>query len=320
MISPTPRTAVLPHNEHSVSTDWTPPASDITVPVASHSVDLAPRAPGGSLLLEETGGRNLTDEPRRLVRRLWESRKRSAFPPGALTFHLEAWTRRRLARDGAAAASEALSRLGFDEFLVLHGGAWLDGGGATLISGPAGIGKSSVLRELEADGHGRLVEDGLLLVGVRRGGWHLVTTGTHDLLTRASRISRRVRDLMRVDFCLYQNAEMEILRRTNPIRSAILFRLAGASFTLAAAFGPRPRRPFTPSSHEVRRLIVMPHPEDSAGALRVRAGGAAEEVAHPASFAPARVAVVSVSPLGSLPEVRRRLRQVVLPATQPRGG
>ncbi|HYN40649.1 MAG TPA: hypothetical protein VE129_02650 [Thermoanaerobaculia bacterium] len=246
------------------------------------------------------------------ARRAWERRKNAAFPAGALTFHLDAWTRRRLTPETGGASAEVMARFGFDELLVVHGSALLGRDGVTLVAGPPGIGKSSVLRELDREGLGRFVEDGLLLVGARRDRWHLLVTGTHDVLDRSSRIGGRSRSLLGVRFCFYQNADTGVLRKRNPIRSALLAHLPSASFTLATAFGPRPDRPFTPACHEVGALVVLPHPKDPASAVRLRGRDRVEEVADIASLAPATVAVLSVSPLGPLLEVKGRLRMAIL--------
>ena len=245
-------------------------------------------------------------------RRAWERRKRTAFPPGALTFHLDAWTRRVVSPEADAASSNVMGRYGFDELLVVHGSAWHDEGGCTLLTGPAGIGKSTVLRELERSGLGHLVEDGILLVGLRADRWHLLLTGALGVMDRTSRIGARIRSLIGVRYCLHQNADAKLLRRTYPVRSAVLARLPQVSFTLATAFGPRPVRPFTPTTLEVRALVVMPHPEDSSRALRLLRGAKAEEVPDVVLLAPASVSFLSVSPIGDLPAVRARLRQAVL--------
>jgi hypothetical protein len=229
-----------------------------------------------------------------------------------LTFHLEAWTRRSVSPDLDQASAEVMTLHRFDELLVVHGSAWDGGGGLTLVCGPPGIGKSTALRELERSGLGHLVEDGLLLVGLRGDRWHLLLTGTLDVMDRTSRIGSRVRSLIGVRFCFHQYADAELLRRSYPVRSAVLGRLPYVSFTLATAFGPRPVRPFTPTTHEVRTLIVMPHPEDPAHALRLRRGAEAEAFQAVALLAPAGVRVLSVSPIGDLPEVRARLREAVL--------
>jgi len=248
----------------------------------------------------------------RPFREAWERRKRRAFPPGAVTFHIGAWSRGRLSPDAVADADEVRTRFGFDELFVVHGSAFLDGAGVTLVSGPPGIGKSSVLRELESEGRGRLVEDGVLLVGSRDGTWHLVVTGTLGILNRSSRIGGRVRDLMGVRYCLYQNASTKVLRKAHPLRSALLSRLPDAAFTLSVAFAPPPGRPFTPEVHEVRSLLVLPHAEDPAKALRLCRGGVASEVADVTTLAPPTVSVRLVSPLGELLEVRERLRRSIL--------
>ena len=250
------------------------------------------------------------------LRRVWERRKLAAFPPGAVTFHLDAWTRRSLSPEADAASARVMEIHGFDELLVVHGSAWLDEGTCLLVSGPPGIGKSTVLRDLERDGRGHLLEDGLLLVGLRAGRWHLLVTGTLGVLDRTSRIGSRVRSLIGVRYCLHQNADASLLKRTHPLQSAVLARLPHVSFTLATAFGPRPDRPFAPATHEVRAIVVMPHPEDPAPTVRLRRGAKAEVVPDVAALAPAAVSVVSVSPIGDLPQVRARLREAVLSARE----
>jgi hypothetical protein len=247
-------------------------------------------------------------------RRLWERRKHGAFPAGAVTFHLGAWTKRNVTSEADATSAEVMALYGFEELLVVHGSAWSDEGGCTLVSGPPGIGKSTVLRTLERSGLGRFVEDGLLLVGLRAGRWHLLVTGTLAVLDRTSRIGARVRSLVGVRFCLHQNEDSELLRRAHPFRASVLSLLPYASFTLATALGPRDGRPFKPATHEVRTLVVMPHPEDPAHALRLRRGVPAEKVIDLALLAPAAVSVVRVSPIGDLGEVRARLRGAVLSA------
>lgn len=246
------------------------------------------------------------------IRRVWERRKRAAFPPGALTFHLDVWTRRTVSPEVRAASEDAMKRFRFDELLVVHGSAWLHKDHLTLVNGPPGIGKTTVLRNLGRSGVGHLVEDGLLLLGLRADRLHLLLTGTLDVLERSSRIGSRVRSLMGVRYCFHQTEDAEVFRRANPIRSAVLSRLPFVSFTLATASGPRPGRPFTPTSHEVGTVIVMPHPQDPARTLRLRCGQEAEEVADLTSLVPAKVSVFFVSPIGDLPEVRDRLRQAIV--------
>jgi hypothetical protein len=288
---------------------WRPPPSPPTPPQTAPGSRPTPDELGTPL--QPPSG---AVEPGRL-RRLWERRKRSAFPPGALTFHLEAWTRRSLSAEGRDAAIRACRLLDCDELLVLHGSAWLTGGGVTLVCGPAGIGKSTVLRALQRSGQGHLVEDGVLLVGVRSSRWFLVLTGANDVLDRASRIGRRFRDLMGVDFSLFQGADPEALRRAHPLRAAVLLRLSSFSFSLAAALGPRPRAPFSPSCVEVSRLLVARHAFDPSPTIRLGQAGTAEVVADIAPAAPATVAVTTVSPLGELEEIRRRLRDALLTST-----
>ena len=250
----------------------------------------------------------------RPLRTLWEKRKRSAFPRGAVTFHLAAWTRRRLPPEDLSELAAELDRSGFDEFLVIHGSAWLAGGRITLVTGPPGVGKSSALRGLEARGHGLVSEEGLVLVGVRPGSWEVVRTGTLDLLTLASRIGGWIRRLMGIQFSLPDEAAVRQRGASLRNRDPRQFRAANLSFSLAAAIAPRPRRPVDPGSFEVAGLVVMPCPGYAPDSFHLRRGGEVEEIADLALLAPPAVAVRSVSPLGERNEVVRRLREEVLRA------
>jgi len=113
-----------------------------------------------------------------------------------VTFHLGAWSRGRLAEDEAEAARALLVDHGFSRLLVLHGSALEVDGAVVLVVGPRGIGKSTACRELVRHGRGKLLEDGLLVVGEHEGAWRLVETGTLPVLRRTARLKAGPRRLL----------------------------------------------------------------------------------------------------------------------------
>jgi hypothetical protein len=130
---------------------------------------------------------------RSALRDSWERRKARAFPPGAVTFHLSAWSRESLTPEEGAAAGRLMQEHGFSGLLILHGNALFVGGRVVLLLGPAGIGKSTASRRLVRLGAATLIEDGLVVVGEEPGGWRVVETGTLGVLHGAARIAAFLR-------------------------------------------------------------------------------------------------------------------------------
>lgn len=134
------------------------------------------------------------------VRAAWAAAKARAkaraFPPGSVTFHLGAWSRGALSEAEAGEARALLEEHGFSRLLVLHGSALEVDGAVVLVVGPRGIGKSSACRTLVRRREGRLLEDGLLVVGESQGRWMLVESGTLPVLRRTSLLEAGPRRLL----------------------------------------------------------------------------------------------------------------------------
>lgn len=201
---------------------------------------------------------------------------------------------------------------------MVHGSAWSCGDQLTLVCGPAGIGKSTVLRELERRGRGRLIEDGIVLLGRQRDRWMVVETGTLELLDLTSRIAKMTRTLTRTNISYWQYEDPEKAQRTSPIRSRFLHRLPAVSFSLAVAVARPARRQFTPVCRPLTRLVEAGHPRDAYPSLRILRDGSVRQLTSLADSAPPGLSTTAVSPLGGIVEVRRRLRQALL--TAPAGG
>jgi hypothetical protein len=205
-----------------------------------------------------------------------------------------------------------MERLGVDHFLVAHGSALLRAGGATLLCGPSGIGKSSLLANLERSGAGVLVEDGLVLLGVGPPDWTLVTTGTRELMRRSARVARRLRRLIGIDRTSWLDTRPGTEPDPSRLLPAALDRVSRIAFLIGVAT-TRPRQAtFIPAACTVERLVVAFHPADPLTAVRVRRDGTVETIRDLRAEAPPGVLVVSVDPVGERSAVVARMRSAVL--------
>ena len=267
----------------------------------------ARRTLGPETVLEETGAAPLL----RWCRRTWERRKERAFPPGAVTFHLEAWGRRRMTPALEAQARGVADVFGLDPIWIVHGCALLLGGDAAVLAGPPGLGKSRLLFELERRGEGRCLDDGLVLLGVGRGRLRLVETGTLAFARRGFRISLLLRRLLLIDRSVFSTPAPLHHRRTRLLDRA-LCRVADLAFKLNVAL-PRGRlAPHEPGDVPVSHFVVAAHSEDQYPSFRLdgaRSFAAIRDLG--AEFAP-YAHVHRVSPLGSRAEVARRIRSALL--------
>lgn len=184
----------------------------------------------------------------------WGRVKARAFPAGAITFHLAAWSRGALSADEAAVARGLLGRHGFGKLLVLHASAVRIGAETVVLAGPRGVGKSTACRALERRGEATLVEDGLVLVGEADGRWTLVETGTLEVLRHAAVIAASLRRLL--PRSAKQAGESAGSRRGD-LRSRLLGFLDGVAFKGGVLVAGRERRGFVPRLYPVHRVVVV---------------------------------------------------------------
>ena len=122
----------------------------------------------------------------RRLRSAWAELKSRAFPPGAVTFHLGAWSRGALSEDEGAAARALLEEVGAERLLVLHGSAVRLRGETLVVVGPPAIGKSTACRALVLREGASWLEDGLVVAAESGGRWTLIETGTLAVLRGAA--------------------------------------------------------------------------------------------------------------------------------------
>ena len=225
-----------------------------------------------------------------------------AFPPGSVTFHLGAWSRGRLAEDEAEAARALLEHHGFSRLLVLHGSALEVDGAVVLVVGPRGIGKSTACRELVRHGRGKLLEDGLLVVGEHGGAWRLVETGTLPVLRRTARLKAGPRRLLpRVEGMPHPGERWaEGLRRR--LHRALDEQAFRAAVLLA---GGRPAGSVG-CLRTVGRVVVAEEPFTPSGSFEIDGRGMTE-VPDVASRVPASCGVRRIAATGPRAEVVARL-------------
>lgn len=240
--------------------------------------------------------------------RWWQKTKAAAFPPGAITFHLGAWTSQRLTVADAREVKRLVECHGFRRLLVVHGNAIEVGGHVVLIAGPSGIGKSTACRRLEARGAARLIEEGLVLIGVTGERWVMVVTGTLAVLRSASRI---------------RHGLLRPFRLTAPTRGVTVpfsgrrCRSAGSpshtlAFRLAVLRHVGRCVEFQADLRDVAGLAVAVAPVDPFPSLALDPDGSVQAIEDLRSQAPAGFRTTVFSTLGGPHETVDRIVQAIL--------
>jgi hypothetical protein len=91
----------------------------------------------------------------------------------------------------------ATKQFGFDEVWLFHGVAMKWKGDAVVLSGPFGIGKSTLLRKVARRGLVEPLDDGFVLVGRADGGYYVLVSGLYPVLRTISIVSKSLRSLFR---------------------------------------------------------------------------------------------------------------------------
>jgi hypothetical protein len=86
-------------------------------------------------------------------------------------------------------------QFGFDDIWIFHGIAMEREGKAILVSGPSGIGKSTLLRKFASLNMARPLDDGFILIGRNNGCYYIVESGLYDAMRTISILSKWLRIL-----------------------------------------------------------------------------------------------------------------------------
>lgn len=199
-----------------------------------------------------------------------------------------------------------MDRFGFQRLLVLHGSAIAMSGRLCVVAGPAGIGKSTVLKALQRSGEGRLIEDGVVLVGERDGNLEVVETGTLGVMQTAGRIATTVRRLTFTNTSVFSRP-IGPRPVTRSATHRVLRRLATVSFYLAVMTRVS-FTTFTPRTHHLDRVVLGSHSDDDGPSVVIDPLGQVTAIRNLRSMVPADTALIEFSPIGPRREVARRIR------------
>lgn len=241
------------------------------------------------------------------LRAAWAGLKARAFPPGAITFHLGAWSRGALSEAEGTSARALLAELGFERLFVLHGSAVQVGTETAVVVGSRGIGKSTACRALARRGEAVLVEDGLVLAGEADGRWTVIETGTVGVLRRAALLAAGPRRLL-------PSPEGPAPRAAGTRSGRGLPRfhrtLEGLAFQGGVLFSQRRKEPIVRRLLPIDRVVVAEVPEGSSGSWETD-GWAMSAVADIEARVPAGTTVRRPVVSGSRPDVLLRLEDAL---------
>ena len=108
---------------------------------------------------------------------------------------------------GAVTAQDILSftkQFDFDDVWIFHGIALKQNRKAIILSGPSGIGKSSLLRKITRMGMAEPMDDGFILVGRANCHYYVLESGLYPTVRTISVLSKWLRMLFRYQ-CPYLN-------------------------------------------------------------------------------------------------------------------
>ncbi len=121
-----------------------------------------------------------------MFRKFRQKRAIAVFPKGAITFQMYARARSGLSKRHIVEAKAIIQKFGFSKLIVMHGNALLVNGKAIIITGPAGIGKSTISREVVRKKDGQLIDESHVLIGQKGGEWFVVETGAKEFNRKTS--------------------------------------------------------------------------------------------------------------------------------------
>jgi len=151
---------------------------------------------------------------------------------------------------------------------VFHGSAFLENGGATLLTGPCGIGKTTLLRKKGT----RIIEDSAVLVGrTRENELVVIDTGLRAAHLRIAKVSKMIRKLLG-----YEGAFDN--RNITEGRFARTHKIGRGINTVAIAIGrlitpDKRNRQFTPRAFRLSKMVLITHARDEFKPMEVSEEG-----------------------------------------------
>lgn len=155
----------------------------------------------------------------------------------------------------------------FDDVWIFHGIAIKRRETALILSGPPGIGKSSLLQTIVRAGKAEPIDDGFILVGKANGSYYVLKSGLYPTLKTISVISKWLKVLLR--------HQSPYLNSGSPYVPAKAIKRGEMVHNLAVLIGSivtknRRSERVTSSMVTLRKLFLVAHPSDLYPPRRIR--------------------------------------------------
>ncbi len=193
------------------------------------------------------------------LRKTWTKLFLRKMPPGAIHAHIWAWATGTIDPKVAPELERIRKEFDLQEVYVMHGIAFKKDGKTHVVSGPIGIGKSTLLEEKVRHEGAEGIDDGLVLIGRKSDGKPIaISTGLYDRLQVMNRPQQWLRRITG-----YTNPFSEAMSPKQRIR-ALKFdhRISQLSGILARLFVKRERSPFKPQAFPIDAITLIGHPDD----------------------------------------------------------
>jgi len=183
-------------------------------------------------------------------------------PRGALTFQYMIFKNRV---PDFAQINAIKERFSFGEMYLLHGVAMLVKGKAVIVTGPRGIGKTTLMKSLSRKGVAQPIDDGLVILGKKNHGFYVVESGTYPWRKLRANV-KRIFPFGKGDQFTSKGFSN---KSTEEVAQSALHE-AAFSESLASLFtSNKSNQTFSPSIHGVSRLVAFVDKRDIHLPLRV---------------------------------------------------
>ncbi len=194
------------------------------------------------------------------ARSVFNATQRKGFkklPRGVVTFQYKLYN--NLGIDWGEIES-VRKKFGFTDIILFHGVAMERHGKAVVVSGPHGIGKSTTMRSLERNNIAKSIDDGVIIIGQRGNKLFVLETGTYHWRKKASIASKFFRFGSRGVFAKGKPLDK---KKIESAKKRVYVTIALPSELVAsAALKDRSNESFEPREIELRKIVLLPHPQD----------------------------------------------------------
>ncbi len=189
-----------------------------------------------------------------------------------MSFHLSAARNRPTAERFSHEARALATRLGFERIVTLHGLAFKNENGVSLVVGPKGVGKSTALRELANSGEAKPLEEGIVLGITSDGNARLIRTGTLEYALHKASIRARIRASsgVRTKYALRSGVQ-------GPQFGEVVAKVLTTPIAVAT-FRKNGKDTFEPEAVDFDRMLLLTHPLFSPHGISYNENGGVEQV------------------------------------------